>query len=130
MKRIICVLISMLILMTSACVFASALEENVYVIDGIEYTVQFDDSVPSEKQEIIAQALIGGDCCSAQPYGLGCTLFGHDYAYTTSTVVQHKIFPTAPRCVEYLYDVTYCEDCDYTEQTMIARNYIYCCPED
>lgn len=130
MKRIICVLISMLILMTSACIFASALEENVYVIDGIEYTVQFDDSVPSEKQEIIAQALIGGDDYSVQPRGIGCTLFGHDYAYTRTTVVQHKIFPTSPRCVEYLYDVTYCEDCDYTEQTMIASNYIYCCPED
>lgn len=127
MKRIICVLISMLILMTSACVCASA-NEITYVVDD-EYTIIFENTVPADKQDVIARALICGDD-ETETYGLGCTLFGHDYAYTRTTVVQHKIFPTSPRCVEYLYDVTYCEDCDYTDSTLLDSWYIYCCPED
>ena len=130
MRKTICFLISMLIMMTSACIFAGASNENVYVINGDEYTVQFEDNVPAEKQEIIAQTLIVGEDTTVQTYGLGCTLFGHDYAYTTATVVQHKIFPNSPRCVKRTYDVTYCEDCDYTEETLIATTYIHCCPED
>ena len=128
MKKTICFLISMLIMMTSACIFAGA-NETAYVVDD-EYTIIFEDTVPSEKQEIIAQALIVGEDTTVQTYGLGCTLFGHDYAYTTVTVVQHKIFPTSPRCIQRTYDVTYCEDCEYTEETLRSTTYIHCCPED
>ena len=127
MKRIVCFLISALIIMSFACVFAGA-NEITYVVDD-RYTIIFEDTVPADKQEVIAHALICEDD-EIQTYGLGCTLFGHDYAYTTATVIEHKIFPTSPRCVEYTYDVTYCEDCDYTEETLIGRRFILCCPED
>ncbi len=127
MKRIVSFLISILIIMSFACLFAGA-NETTYVVDD-RYTVIFEDTVPADKQEVIAHALICGND-EIQTYGLGCTLFGHDYVYTRATVIDHKIFPTAPRCVEYLYDVTYCEDCDYTESTLIDSTYIYCCPRD
>lgn len=130
MKRVVCFLISALILMTFACVFAGASNEYIYVLDGNEYTVEFKTGVPDEKQETIANALVGDNGNAAQPYGLGCTLFGHDYKYTSAIVIQHKVFPTSPRCVEYYYDVTYCEDCDYTEETLLGSSYIDCCPKD
>lgn len=116
--------------MTFACVFAGATNEYIYVSDGNEYTIEFENDVPAEKKEIIANALVGNNDTSVQPYGLGCTLFGHDYAYTTVNVVEHKIFPTSPRCMKYTYDVTYCEDCDYTEETLVTKANIYCCPAD
>lgn len=134
MKKIISILMSILMIMSAMCIFASASSETdntyTYVIDGCEHTVIFEESVPAEKQEMIAQKLIGIYDDSAQTYGLGCTLFGHDYLYTTSSMIQHKVNTYEPRCRKLTYDVTYCEDCDYMEQTLVKTDSIYCCPVD
>lgn len=131
MKKIISVLICVAVLMTAATVFAAATDNGVYVyeVDETEYTVEFtDNNVSAEKQECIAQSLVGVKDESIQTYGLGCLLFGHDYKYTTTFVITHKVRTYAPRCKRETYDVTYCEDCDYTEQTLVATSYIVCCP--
>lgn len=135
MKKIISVLIAVLILMTVTTVFSAATEENTakysYLVDNTEYTVEFSNSAASdEKQEAVAKKLIGLNDSSTQTYGLGCILFGHDYVYDTVYVITHKAKTYSPRCKEDTYDVTYCEDCDYTEQELIGTNYIACCPED
>jgi len=133
MKRIISILICAFVLMTTAAVIAAASDNGVYVyvIDDTEYTVEFsDNSISAEKKELIAQSLVGLTDDSAQTYGLGCTLFGHDYKYTTSAVTIHKAYTSAPRCQRSIYDVTYCEDCDYSEQTLVSIRRIDCCPED
>ncbi len=134
MKKIISILMSILMIMSAMCIFASAASEadNTYtcVIDGCEHTVIFEESVPAEKQEMIAQKLIGIYDDSAQTYGLGCILFGHDYVYTQSSYITHKVKVYEPRCRKSTYDITYCEDCDYMEQTLVKTEYIYCCPVD
>ena len=133
MKKLTCLLISLLIVMSSVCVIASAISNNVveYIKDDTKYTVEFEDStVSEEKKVVIANALIGTDEAEIMTANIWCDLFGHDYKYTTASVVQHKAKIYAPRCKKQSYDVTYCEDCDYTEQTLKAVNYINCCPED
>lgn len=132
MKKTIRVLAFLLVIMTALSVVASATSENTatytYETEDTEYTVIFSDSsVPQEKQEAIAQKLIGIDDSSAQTYGLGCTLFGHDYLYDTVHVVTHKVRSSAPRCKQDTYHVTSCEDCDYFEEELVAITYIYCC---
>ena len=135
MKKTIRVLAFLLVIMTALSVVASATSENTatytYETEDTEYTVIFSDSsVSQEKQEAIAQKLIGLNDSSAQTYGLGCILFGHDYLYDTVHVVTHRVLSTAPRCKQDSYDVTYCEDCDYFEENLYATTYIHCCPED
>jgi len=133
MKRITSLLICALIIMTSMCIFASATSSNTkeYNVDGIEYTVEFEDSsISEEKKEIIANALIGNDESDIMPTNILCDIFGHDYKYTTTTVIQHKASSTAPRCKKQTYEVTYCEDCDYTNEKLITSTYVYCCPVD
>ena len=132
MKKTIRVLAFLLVMMTALTIVASAFGENTttytYETEDIEYTVTFsDNTTPKEKQEAIAQKLIGLNDSSAQTYGLGCILFGHDYLYDTVHVVTHKVRATAPRCKQDSYDVTYCEDCDYFEEDLYATTYIYCC---
>lgn len=132
MKKTIRVLAFLLVMMTALTIVASASGENTttytYETEDTEYTVTFsDNTAPKEKQEAIAQKLIGLNASSAQTYGLGCTLFGHDYLYDTVHVVTHKVRATAPRCKRDSYDVTYCEDCDYFEEDLYATTYIYCC---
>lgn len=135
MKKTIRVLAFLLVIMTSLTIVAAAFGENTtaytYETEDTEYTVIFSDSaMPQEKQEAIAQKLIGMDDSSAQTYGLGCTLFGHDYLYDTVHVVTHKARSTSPRCKQQTYDITYCEDCDYFQEKLVATTYIICCPED
>ena len=135
MKKIISILMGLLILMTTMCICATATSDsnNTYTYETEEavYTVEFNDNnLTAEEQKIVSAKLVGINDGSAQTYGLGCTLFGHDYKYTTANVVTHKVRTYAPRCKKQIYDVTYCEDCDYTEQTLTTTTYIDCCAVD
>ena len=132
MKKTIKVLAFLLIIMTALTVVASATGENTasynYEVDDTEYTVTFSNSSMSrEKQEAIARKLVGIDDSSAQPYGLKCTLFGHDYVYETTYVTVHKVNTYAPRCALKTYNLTYCDDCDYYEEELVRTEYIDCC---
>ncbi len=132
MKRIVSILICALILMTALCVVASAEStvNNTYTFEteDAHYTVQFNDNnLSAEQQQRVAENLVFGRDDSAATYGLGCTLFGHDYVYTTSTVTIHKVKTARPRCVKEFYDVTTCEDCDFYESTRTHYIYIDCC---
>lgn len=131
MKKIISLLVALLTIMTVMTVVASATAENAeynYVVQDTEYKVEFTDSNAStEKQEMIAQKLVGLYDGGAQTYGLGCVLFGHDMKTTSASVVTHKVRTAQPRCLKETYAVEYCEDCDYMEETLIGSAYIHCC---
>ncbi len=119
--------------MTSTCVIAGATGDNTVEceVNGVEYTIEFEDTtLTEEKKTAIANALIGTNESEIMPVNLLCSLFGHDYKYTTASSIQHKASATVPRCKYQSYDVTYCSRCDYTEQKLVAVNYIDCCPED
>lgn len=132
MKKILSVLISLLILTTALCtsVSAESTVSNTYTFETeeVHYTVEFlDNNLTEDQQRTVAQKLTADKDNSIQTYGLGCTLFGHDYKYTTVNVIEHKVRTSAPRCKRKTYDVKYCEDCDFTEQTLIGTSYIDCC---
>jgi len=132
MKRIICALMCFVLLIATSSVVSASNETGVYEyeINGTEYTVEFEDeNISPDKKEIIAETLLGLRDDSAQTYGLGCTLFGHDWVTKTVFVTEHKVYTTIPRCLRRTYDVTYCEDCDKTkEQTLFSTTPIDCCP--
>lgn len=134
MKRIISALMCLVLLCAAASSVSAAGDNGVYryEIDGVEYTVTFeDDSLSSETAEAIAETVVGLRDGSVHTYGLGCTLFGHDWAVKQAYVTQHKARANAPRCIRRTYDVTYCEDCDeIKEQLLVSSKYISCCAED
>ena len=132
MRRIISVLISLFILASFVCTAVSAVGDgNTYVFEteDTHYTVVFTggDDLTEEQERIIAEKLALGSDDGAQTYGLGCTLFGHDYLYKTAKVITHKVRTTSPRCKQDTYEIKYCEDCDYTEETLMSSKYITCC---
>lgn len=132
MKKIVSILICALILMTALCVVASAEStgNNTYTFEteDAHYTVTFESNNLSEEQQSrVAEGLVFGKEDSAVTYGLGCTLFGHDYVYDTVYVITHKVRTTHPRCKQAIYDVTTCEDCDFYEETLIKTQFVDCC---
>ena len=132
MKKTINLFICIAILMTSMCIIADATTNDyTYEIDGYEYTIEIsDENISNEKKQTIANALVGVNESEIMTANIWCDLFGHDYKYTTASMTQHKVNVYNPRCKRQTYDVTYCEDCDYTEQTLKATSYISCCPEE
>lgn len=133
MKKSISILICISIIMSVLCIYASATENSIYKyeIDGYEYTVEIDDSnIPAEKKQAIADNLVGADEYGVAPANILCDIFGHDYLYTTSVVYKHKVYTSSPRCQKLTYDVKYCEDCDFMQQTLVNTTRVYCCPED
>ncbi len=132
MKKAINLLICTLIIMTSICVSTSAGSNTVECeANGIEYTVEFEDpALTEEKKTSIANALIGTSESEIMTANLLCSLFGHKYKDTVASAIQHKASAIAPRCKKQTFDVKYCENCDYTEQTLLGTTYINCCPED
>ncbi len=132
MKRTICALICFVLLMTTATNVSASDNADIYEyeINGAEYTVEFEDeSIASDKKVMIAEMLLGLRDDSAQTYGLGCTLFGHDWITKTVFVTEHKVYTTIPRCLRQTYHVTYCEDCDETkEPILVSTTPIDCCP--
>lgn len=134
MKKHICILVCILVLLTMTTVWPGATVSNqqyAYVVNDTEYTVAFIDTELSVgQQEQIAYRMIHGDDINAQTYGLACTLFGHKLTESTVEVITHKVKTYAPRCKREIYDVTICERCDYQTQTLSSTSYIPCCPED
>lgn len=136
MKRIISIFIAVLLCMFPATIITSATTEGVnstfsIFSDGIEYTVEFENTMLSEEQQqAIAQRLINGIENDVQVCGLMCTLFGHKTEHNTVGVITHKVRSTAPRCQRDAYYVTTCTRCDYQEQEHTGMSYINCCPED
>jgi hypothetical protein len=115
------------------CIVADAMDNGIYTydFDGTEITVEIEDnSISAEKKESIAKSLLGNTESDIMVAYIWCDLFGHEYKYTTATVIEHKVNKYNPRCKTKLYDVTYCNDCDYTEQTLLATSFINCCPEE
>ena len=128
MKKLIYMFIATAIILSCLCISASANDIFTYETHETHCTVEIhDDNMSYEKKQAIANRLIGADEYEVAPANIWCDIFGHDYLYTTSTVVTHKARTTAPRCKQQLYDVTYCEDCDYMQQTLVSTSYIYCC---
>ncbi len=132
MKKTISILMSLLILMSTMCIWATATSASnntyTYETEYAVYTVEFtDDNLTTEEQEFIAAKLTGIEYNSASPANILCDIFGHDYKYSSANVITHKVRTSAPRCKQQTYEVTYCEDCDYTEQTLISTTYIDCC---
>lgn len=133
MKKSISILLCVLFLMTSMCIVADAMDNGIYTydFDGTEITVEIEDNnISAEKKESIAKSLIGNTESDIMVANFWCNLFGHEYKYTTATVIEHKVYTYNPRCRSKLYDVTYCNDCDYTEETLKATSFINCCPEE
>ena len=134
MKKKMCLLICFCILMVSMCTTVSASDTHSmyeFVIDDISYTVEFEDSNMSQETQMdIAELLIGSESCNATPANIWCDIFGHDLVTSTASVITHKVRASEPRCKKQTYNVTACEDCDYSEQTLLSTAYIYCCAAD
>lgn len=63
----------------------------------------------------------------SMPYGLMCTLFGHDYKSEIVTIINHKVYAEAPRCVEEAYNTKICTKCSDTQSTFLSQKRIDCC---
>lgn len=132
-----CLLLA-LVFVGTLCSFAAegVSEENgvdtSYWFGNVEVRFGSDSALTAEQQEALAAWLIdpstdktaGGE---ASTYGFTCWLTGHKYEKEVVVVVEHKVYDSAPRCREYIYDVSTCTRCDHVEEELVNTFAIDCC---
>ena len=123
-KIMICIGLLIVMLTSGIYVVAHEISEssNIEVIFA-ENSVFTED----EKQIIESSFSEYDDGNKSVPYGLMCTLFGHDYKSETISVIRHKVYVNAPRCVEEWYDTKICTRCSDTNSTLLDSMNIDCC---
>ena len=90
-------------------------------------TIEFHNEISVEAKERVIAHFHGEDENAVSARGLTCTLLGHKLETGTTSVVTHKVSATAPRCLRETYDYEVCSRCDYTKDTHLYSEYIYCC---
>lgn len=95
-------------------------EENIEVVFK-------EDSIFSDEEKHIIEASFNADSSYAQPYGLKCSLFGHDYKTEIVSVIRHKVRTAKPRCMRDTYETKICTVCSDTVSTIISSEPINCC---
>ena len=124
-KRII-TCIGLVIIMLSSGIYVMAHE----ISESGKIEVIFDENsifTEEEKQIIESSFFENSDGNTTEPYGVMCTLFGHDYKSETTTVIRHKVYASAPRCVKEWYDTKICTRCSDTQSTILSSKNIDCC---
>ena len=95
-------------------------EENIEVVFK-------EDSIFSDEEKHIIEASFNADSSHVQPYGLKCSLFGHDYKTEIVSVIRHKVRTAKPRCMRDTYETKICTVCSDTISTLIYSEQINCC---
>ena len=139
MKKTISLFLS-LALVFSLCVAsvfqvgAADVLEYVRVDGNTEIRVEHTDLTDEEIEYVIAlveRAKSGeSDEYGVSTCNLLCSMFGHKIKTSKVSVIEHRVFPDYPRCVQELYTTEICERCDYqnVERTSAVR--VGCCPVD
>lgn len=123
-KIVIC--IGLVIAMLSLGIYVMAHE----ISESGKTEVIFDENsifTEEEKQIIEASFFENANGNTLAPYGVMCTLFGHDYKTEIITIIRHKVYAKAPRCVEEWYDTKICTRCSDTNSTLLDSMNIDCC---
>lgn len=133
MRRILAVFI--LICIVSATFFVNTTASDDinafdYTVDGVEYTVIFNDNaIPLAKQRLIAEDIVGIGRDKVSVFA-GRTCTTHNLVATESKTIVHKVRTVMPRCDQKIYQIVSCTECDYYTKTYIKTKQINCCPQD
>lgn len=132
MKRFISLSIVVIMLLAlTVNSFATANNNIVITYDNISVIFESDTEYTSEEQQYIADMLVYGesDIVMVQPRAW-CWLTGHNKTTEYVTIITHKAYDNAPRCVSELYEVTTCANCDLYEMEIVSESRISCCAEE
>ena len=137
MKKILLLVMSIVVLLQSVSLSLSAdgTDNFEFIVDGVEYTVQFIETDLSHPQQALVAAYLVGADYSEMINGndgesinnLWCTLFGHNYTTSSVGIITHKYRSSQPRCKNDIYNVQVCDRCEDTVKTLVSTSYIYCC---
>jgi len=114
---------------------AAFMVASMFVLTGGGFTVAKEESfieivvcekIDCEKAKLIIAAINGEELIS--PRSILC-LIGHSLAQGTAIGTEHRVYSSAPRCVQTNYRVSYCtrSSCNYIVYTQTGTARIHCC---
>lgn len=110
------------------CAFATN-ETDEVVIEHVndDMSIAFHNPVTAETKEKIIAHFTDENCTLVESRGITCTLLGHKLETGTTSTITHKVKSTAPRCLMETFRYEICSRCDYSNYTLIASEYVFCC---
>ncbi len=127
-KNFIPLLSIVIILMSSipcSALEAESSEQEICNFESVEF-IFTNENIDDELAEKIINAF-SKQSSESTTYGILCNLFGHKYESSEElTVITHKAYDSAPRCLRQIYDCSACSRCDFVEKTFVAEARIYC----
>ena len=128
-KKIITVFVAIALLF-AMCVNASATSSQ-YIFEVGNVTVILDpDNTLSEEAKMNIVNYLTSDESDIATHNILCSVFGHKFETSIATRVTHRVSTAEPRCKKETFEIETCTRCDYAVATLIATEYIFCCPED
>ncbi|MCL1866787.1 MAG: hypothetical protein FWF82_05200 [Oscillospiraceae bacterium] len=113
-------------ILMAVCFLVQAVTAAGNAVNETQKEVIVSKGIEQEKSQLISDAVSGEQIISRG--NILCKL-GHNLSHTTAFLVEHRYYPTAPRCLETVYDVYYCNrsGCDYISCTELGVSRIFCC---
>ena len=129
MKRTIKILMLLLITaMLTTSLLATDIEtpNHVHEHDNITIILPEMDITKAERDKIITYLITGEQPTTRN---ILCNLFGHDMEYTGSGIitVSHRVYSTAPRCLQQTHDIYSCSRCGELSSKLIGSFPMNCC---
>ena len=131
MKKFIAfILFCVIVMSTVISISANEQTTNTFNYDEIGVEIKFEEgnSLSQDQKEAIAD-ILAYDLTPIESRAW-CWLTGHDKVIHTVTKITHKFTQYAPRCLEDIYNITTCNNCNYYDEQLVAQGYIFCCPEE
>lgn len=130
MKKLICIIVTLILLATIAT-YSIASDKIIYEYENISVAFESNTTLTATEQQYIADMIVYGESnvTLVQPRAW-CWLTGHDKKTEYVTIITHKKYATAPRCLEEIYEVTTCSNCDLYDMVLVSSIDIFCCVED
>ena len=123
--KAIALILAVISLLISVQPIAFAESQNDYSYEKI--TIIFHNDVTEYTKNKVISHFTQQNYSSISSKSLSCTLFGHDLETGTNSTITHKASSTAPRCLLETFKYEVCSNCDYTNYTLLSREYVYCC---
>lgn len=123
-KIIVCINLVIIVMISGICAIAHEISES----ERIE-VIFSENSIFTEDEKHLIESSFSEyyDVNKSVPYGLTCTLFGHDYKSEIVNIISHKVYAESPRCVEEAYNTKICTRCSDTQSTLLSHMRIDCC---
>ncbi len=123
MKKIICILLTTLMLVPMSVGSFAHTDEYTFIIGGEEITISGVSSADEAYEIACLHYCLENGIESDGP----TTYCAHEYEYQLVEATTHRARTEQPRCQKFEYSIERCIHCGHSSATLLKTWYTFCC---